>query len=119
MLINQGCSMEYIIYRINYGDNDTSYVVAKNKAEARSIFESPELINYMVALPSLTKLVLEKYNAELQEVHDFLDDYNAEQSDAFTFCVFCKSHQYNGSEGVVHKDGCIILKLRKILNQGE
>jgi len=46
----------------------------------------------------------------LKEIHDILDNLNGEKGN---YCFFCDADSYNGKDGIEHKDGCIILKLRE------
>lgn len=60
--------------------------------------------------------VEEKTTKSLAKViHDELDDMNGNEGD---LCLFCKSTDYDGN-GIIHKDSCLILKLRKAMESGK
>ncbi len=48
----------------------------------------------------------------LKEIEQKLDAINAEEGNKERLCLYCKSNTHNAQVGIVHKDDCIILKLR-------
>lgn len=50
--------------------------------------------------------------SELNDIETRLDELNGEFGDHDQYCIFCKSTDYNGAVGIVHKKYCVILQLR-------
>jgi len=55
----------------------------------------------------------------LQEAHDAMDavngDYGSDtviSSSPVPLCLFCKARDYDGQEGIIHQDTCIIKRIR-------
>jgi len=53
-----------------------------------------------------------KYIGLIREVHDELDDLNANRGN---LCLFCNASSYDGREGIKHERDCIIIKLRNVI----
>ena len=47
-----------------------------------------------------------------KHIENKLDELNGKYGNKQSYCIFCKSTEYNGSEGIVHYDDCIIKELR-------
>ena len=54
----------------------------------------------------------------LKLAHKYLDDHNAEATEKAWrhLCSYCDSDQYNGELGIVHRDDCIIKRIRRLVN---
>jgi hypothetical protein len=48
---------------------------------------------------------------EIESIHDELDNWNARRGN---LCLFCDASFYNGKEGVIHEENCLILRLREL-----
>lgn len=48
----------------------------------------------------------------MRAVEDTMDAHNGMLGDAGTLCLFCGSGIYNGKEGIVHKNDCLIKIIR-------
>jgi hypothetical protein len=55
----------------------------------------------------------------LSEIENVLEDLNSRFGDEKELCLFCNSNQYSSVSGVIHSENCLILRLRKILNDME
>ena len=42
-----------------------------------------------------------------------MDNYNGENGTNKALCCFCESIDHNGEVGIIHKESCPIIKLRK------
>ena len=52
---------------------------------------------------------------EFREIEYLLDKVNAEFGTKENYCLFCKSNKYNSKVGIVHKEKCIIMRLREVI----
>ena len=50
---------------------------------------------------------------QIEVIETILDNLNGKQAE---LCLFCGSKEYNGQVGIVHKEDCIIIELRKHIN---
>jgi hypothetical protein len=53
----------------------------------------------------------------LGEVEAAMDDANAHAGTEDGLCLFCPATEYSGQVGIVHKEGCVILKARAVLGE--
>jgi hypothetical protein len=51
-------------------------------------------------------------NQTLQQIHDLLDDANAEHATRDMLCLFCEASTFNAHVGIVHAAACVIQRLR-------
>jgi len=62
--------------------------------------------------------LLEKRNKYLYnlifQIEEELDELNMEKGN---LCIYCDSKEYDGINGIVHKNDCLIIKLRKCLKE--
>ena len=59
----------------------------------------------------INKLKAEK-GEMLGEIHSELDNLNAERG---SLCLYCDADVYDGKQGIIHEQDCIIIKLREEL----
>jgi hypothetical protein len=52
---------------------------------------------------------------KIKDWEDRLDKINGEYGDKESYCIFCKSREYNGQVGIVHTEECIIQEMRDII----
>ena len=52
-----------------------------------------------------------------QNLHDKIDDLNAEVMRGEALCIICKALSYNGVEDIEHTADCILAILRRILSE--
>ncbi|KKK54349.1 hypothetical protein LCGC14_3085620, partial [marine sediment metagenome] len=89
-----------------------------------------QLIEFVCGLYEGIKYYLDSMEAEiaqavtakgklLQEAHDAMDavngDYGSDtviSSSPVPLCLFCKARDYDGQEGIIHQDTCIIKRIR-------
>ena len=53
----------------------------------------------------------------LKEIERQIDEANVEYTSDGLMCLYCKSYEYNGKVGVVHKDDCAITLIRELINE--
>lgn len=53
----------------------------------------------------------------LIEVEDKLDKLNNDLGNKDRYCLFCNSKTYDGQWGIAHNRGCIIIKLRRMIDE--
>lgn len=53
---------------------------------------------------------------DLKEIEYIMDRANGEFGTKESYCLFCNSKEYNSKVGIIHKEQCIILRLRKAIN---
>lgn len=51
----------------------------------------------------------------LNECENVLDSRNAEQGNSKMYCLCCMSTEYNGREGIIHDNDCLIKRIRGVL----
>ena len=49
----------------------------------------------------------------LKWLEEQMDNYNGENGTNKELCCFCKAIDHNGEVGIIHKENCPIIKLRK------
>lgn len=86
-------------------------VIAQLKAWIKSLKKQLRDFKLIVQIEERTRI-----RKKLEEVHDVLDNLNSEKGN---YCLFCDGDSYNGKEGIIHNDNCIILRLRKWLKEGD
>ncbi len=51
-----------------------------------------------------------------QGLHDKIDDLNVQTDFNLALCIICNAGSYNGTEGIQHKEKCLLTALRKIIS---
>ena len=54
---------------------------------------------------------------KLIKIEDELDKLNGDYGDKNSYCIFCKSQEYNGIEGVIHTTPCVMSQIRKLIKK--
>jgi len=55
---------------------------------------------------------------KVKDLEKYLDNLNYEKGNKDRLCLFCGSNEYNSKVGIIHKDNCIIIRLREVLKNG-
>lgn len=54
----------------------------------------------------------------LKEIEEYFDNYNGKNGTPTELCRFCKSKIY-ANFGIIHEDNCVIVKLRKLIEENK
>jgi hypothetical protein len=57
---------------------------------------------------------LDRIIDETKRIEVVMDIVNCDYGTQKEFCIFCKSDKYNSKVGIVHKENCEIIRMRKI-----
>ena len=76
----------------------------KTEKQIRSILHNAELADAVAP-----------YKTLLQEVHDLLEWINRESGAPKRLCLRCSSVDYDGERGIIHRDECIIKRIRGVM----
>ena len=53
---------------------------------------------------------------DLIDIEFQMDNANGNNGSKEGYCIYCKSTEYNGIEGIVHTDKCAMTKIRRLIN---
>ncbi len=60
---------------------------------------------------------LKKIKTTLRELENELDTLNSIYESKDELCIICKAKDYDGKEGIRHKEWCIIKKIRRSMRE--
>jgi hypothetical protein len=93
----------------------------KNKQIARlqAELKSEKLHSNIVADGCVTSLQEQRQAilAKIEEVHNFIDVKNSLEGEEDSLCCMCTANKYNAKVGIVHDKDCIMIILRKLINE--